>query len=156
MRAVLKAIIVQHGLFVPRAKDIYSFSHLSFQEYFTAKYVVDHLSSADQEAFIQQYLEEDKWREVFLMCTEMHSRADHFLLTIKTYIDQFAREQELNKWLYRIDHIVKKSSIIQGEWGRAWCVFLILDFARARAPVFDDARASARASARAPCPCPCL
>ena len=34
---VLRAIEAQHGIFVERAKDIYSFSHLTFQEYFTAR-----------------------------------------------------------------------------------------------------------------------
>lgn len=34
---VLKAIEAQHGLLVGRARDIYSFSHLTFQEYFTAR-----------------------------------------------------------------------------------------------------------------------
>ncbi|MEM7773736.1 MAG: NACHT domain-containing protein, partial [Cyanobacteria bacterium P01_A01_bin.37] len=33
---VLKAIEAQHGLLVERARGIYSFSHLTFQEYFTA------------------------------------------------------------------------------------------------------------------------
>ena len=31
-----------HGLLVERATDIYSFSHLTFHEYFTAKYISDH------------------------------------------------------------------------------------------------------------------
>jgi len=34
--AVLKSIEAQHGLLVERA-EIYSFSHLTFQEYFTAR-----------------------------------------------------------------------------------------------------------------------
>ena len=37
---ILKAIEVQHGIFVERAREVYSFSHLTFQEYFTAKYIV--------------------------------------------------------------------------------------------------------------------
>ncbi|RUS93308.1 hypothetical protein DSM106972_096640 [Dulcicalothrix desertica PCC 7102] len=35
--AVLKSIEAQHGLFVERARGIYSFSHLTFHEYFTAR-----------------------------------------------------------------------------------------------------------------------
>jgi predicted NACHT family NTPase len=37
--AVLKSIEAQHGLLVERARGIYSFSHLTFQEYFTAKQI---------------------------------------------------------------------------------------------------------------------
>jgi len=35
--AVLKSIEAQHGLFVERARSIYSFSHLTFHEYFAAR-----------------------------------------------------------------------------------------------------------------------
>lgn len=37
--AVLKSIEAQHGLFVERARGIYSFSHLTFHEYFTARHI---------------------------------------------------------------------------------------------------------------------
>ena len=37
---VLKSIQAQHGLLVERARRIYSFSHLTFQEYFTAREIV--------------------------------------------------------------------------------------------------------------------
>ena len=40
---VLKSIEAQHGLLVERAQKIYSFSHLTFQEYFTARAIVNTL-----------------------------------------------------------------------------------------------------------------
>lgn len=39
-KAILKALEAQHGIFVERAHGVYSFSHLTFQEYFTAKYII--------------------------------------------------------------------------------------------------------------------
>ena len=39
--AVLEAIEAQHGLLVERAQGIWSFSHLTFQEYFTAQDITD-------------------------------------------------------------------------------------------------------------------
>jgi predicted NACHT family NTPase len=43
--AVLDALEAQHGLLIERAKGIYSFSHLTFQEYFAAQFLIN---SADQ------------------------------------------------------------------------------------------------------------
>ena len=39
-RVILKAVEAHHGIFVERAKGVYSFAHLTFQEYFTAKYSI--------------------------------------------------------------------------------------------------------------------
>ncbi len=38
---VLRAIEEQHGLLVNRYEDIYSFSHLTIQEFLTAKHIID-------------------------------------------------------------------------------------------------------------------
>ena len=57
--AVLKAIEAQHGIFSQRAQRIYSFAHLTFQEYFTAQYIADtwqlpHLPPDDYDEFLSQ------------------------------------------------------------------------------------------------------
>jgi len=73
--AVLKAIEVQHGLLVERARGIYSFSHLTFQEYFTARYFVESPSSQALEN-LSNHITEKRWREVFLLTTEMLPNAE--------------------------------------------------------------------------------
>lgn len=73
--AVLKSIEVQHGLLVERARGIYSFSHLTFQEYFTARYFVE---SSDPQALenLSSHITEKRWREVFLLTAEMAKNAE--------------------------------------------------------------------------------
>jgi predicted NACHT family NTPase len=73
--AVLKSIEAQHGLLVERARGIYSFSHLTFQEYFTARYFVE---SSDPQALenLSSHITEKRWREVFLLTTEMLPNAE--------------------------------------------------------------------------------
>jgi NACHT domain len=64
-KTVLTAIAVQQGILVERAEDVYSFSHLTVQEYLTAQYL-----SRDPVALtemISQHLTERRWREVFLL-----------------------------------------------------------------------------------------
>lgn len=83
---VLKAIEAQHGIFVERAKKVHSFAHLTFQEYFTAKYIVDNAFIFDQDGknslmhLVGNYFYEDKWLEVFILTSEMLDNADELLL----------------------------------------------------------------------------
>jgi predicted NACHT family NTPase len=82
-RAVLKSIEVQHGLLMERAPEIYSFSHLTFQEYFTAKWFCDR---KDWQCIVN-HITEKNWREVFLLAVVIMNPADELLLSIKNKID---------------------------------------------------------------------
>lgn len=86
--AVIKSIEAQHGLLVERARDIYSFSHLTFHEYFAAREVV---LSVDPQLSLQElanHILEPRWREVILLAAEMLRRADSLLLLMKQAIDK--------------------------------------------------------------------
>ncbi|MCY6491060.1 NACHT domain-containing protein [Leptolyngbya sp. GGD] len=74
--AVLYAIQVQQGILVERARDTYSFSHLTFQEYLTAQYIVD---EQQIEALITTNLTKRRWREVFLMVSGLLKNSDRML-----------------------------------------------------------------------------
>lgn len=75
---VLKEIAAQHGILSPRAKRIYSFTHLSFQEYFTANYIATRNSELINQV-VEQYSLTDNWRQVFLLITEMLPSADYLM-----------------------------------------------------------------------------
>ncbi len=88
--AVVKSIEAQHGLLVERARGIYSFSHLSFQEYFTAKEIVSSSEPQVLETTLQELvsnLTEKRWREVFLLTVGMLRNADYLLLMMKEKVD---------------------------------------------------------------------
>ncbi|MEO1389636.1 MAG: NACHT domain-containing NTPase [Cyanobacteria bacterium J06634_6] len=78
---VLHSIEAQHGLLVERAKHHYSFSHLTFHEYFVARELV--LNSANLEKAMVQMVDdhalEPSWREVFLLASELLRNADLLL-----------------------------------------------------------------------------
>ncbi|MEH1921032.1 NACHT domain-containing NTPase [Nostoc sp.] len=85
---VLKSIESQHGLLVERAKGIYSFSHLTFHEYFTARdFVLVKQSSEEALQNLVSHINEKSWREVFLLVVGMSPSADNLLLLIKEKID---------------------------------------------------------------------
>lgn len=81
--AILKSIESQHGIFVERAKGVHSFAHLTFQEYFTAKYIVDNAREGSLENLIEKYLYNDNWQEVFILVSGMLDSADEFLLLLQ-------------------------------------------------------------------------
>jgi hypothetical protein len=91
--AVLKAIEVQHGLLIEQARRIYAFSHLTLQEYFTAKYLVDHAAGL-LARFVKQYFTDARWREVFLLTASMLPEADDFLAAFQRVLDDLIRGDE--------------------------------------------------------------
>jgi predicted NACHT family NTPase len=90
--AVVKSIEIQHGLLVERARRIYSFSHLTFQEYFTARAIVTgtHLSLPQ----LAEHVTEKRWREVFLLTAQMLPNADELLQLMKQQVDALVSADE--------------------------------------------------------------
>ncbi len=101
--AVLKSIEAQHGLLIERARGIYSFSHLTFHEYFTARKLVTSTKSDIFRTRLLPHLTEKRWREVFLLTAGMAESADDLLLAMKQKIDELTakdcRLQEFLNWI---------------------------------------------------------
>jgi len=101
--AVLKSIEAQHGLLVERARGIYSFSHLTFQEYFAAREIVAGSEPQALETALKQlvsHITENRWREVFLLSVGMLRNADYLVQLMKQQIDQLiAQDQHLQAFL---------------------------------------------------------
>ncbi len=71
---VLKTIEMQHGLLVERAKGIYSFSHLTFHEYFAARYLAnisDSIIFHNTLTRLSVYGDDYPWGEVLGLLKEM-------------------------------------------------------------------------------------
>lgn len=92
---VLKSIESQYGLLVERAKGIYSFSHLTFQEYFAAREIIVVRQSSDEvlEELVSHLLDK-RWREVFLLGVAMSPNAKKLVLFIKNKIDNLLANDE--------------------------------------------------------------
>jgi predicted NACHT family NTPase len=115
-QTVLKSLEAKHGLIVEQAKKVYSFSHLAFQEYLTAKKFVfeDDLavSTAMLERLVQQMTDE-RWREVFLLVAEMSLHVDILLQMMSQQINlQIAQDSELNAFLDWVDY---KAQLIETQ-----------------------------------------
>lgn len=101
--AVLSSIERQHGLLVERAKDIYSFSHLTFQEYLTARYLVSQSLADPSQGVLRQIatqIHNPDWREVIRLVTTLLPEPALFLALLKAEIDQrFADDPDFQNGL---------------------------------------------------------
>ena len=103
--AALKAIEAQHGLLAERARGIFSFSYLAFQEYLTArKIVASHNLQAFEQALegLVSHITDPHWREIFLLTATMLRSADGLVLLMKQQIDTLVAQdpylQEFLTW----------------------------------------------------------
>jgi predicted NACHT family NTPase len=100
---VLKAIEAQHGLLIERARGIFSFSYLAFQEYLTArKIVATHNLRALEQALggLVEHITDPHWHEVFLLTAAMLRSADSLVQLMKQEIDALvAQDPHLQDFL---------------------------------------------------------
>ncbi|MEH2334906.1 NACHT domain-containing protein [Nostoc sp.] len=101
--AVLNAIAVQQGILVERADDVFSFSHLTLQEYLTAQYIDDNRLV---EKLVTEHLIDKRWKEVFLLVAGlMRGGADDLLLRMEKEAQKYINTpklQALLKWAEQI------------------------------------------------------
>ena len=78
---ILETILVDQGLFVEQVSDSYSFSHLTFQEYLTANYIVRDTLSI--QGLVSKHLHDKQWREIFLLTAGRMHQADDLLVAME-------------------------------------------------------------------------
>lgn len=106
---VLEAIAIQQGILVERVEDVYSFSHLTLQEYLTARYIYAH-SQISQ--VVEKYLTDKRWREVFLLTSGLmvDRGSDALLLEMHKAAKQYARHPKVKALLQWADQVTAGSS----------------------------------------------
>ena len=125
--AVLKTIEAQHGLLVERAHKIYSFSHLTFQEYLTARAVVTNSHPQALEKLACN-ITEPHWLEVFLLAVEMLPFADNLLRLMKLQIDRLLDlDKDLHNFISWLN--IKSSTAYVSFYKKAAIRAFYLEFA---------------------------
>jgi NACHT domain len=99
---VLRAVAVQNGLLVERDDDLYSFSHLTIQEFLTAKHIYE--NRLDINLTVNDHFCDKRWREVFLLFAGL-TKADELLLAINKKASNYmanTKLQKLLKWVEKV------------------------------------------------------
>ena len=89
-REILKEIEAQHGILVERAKGVYSFSHLTFQEFFAARTLTENSNRDGPNQLVDKHALEPRWREVFILATGLLAEADGFVLRMRQRLTRLA------------------------------------------------------------------
>jgi len=94
--AVLRAIEAQHGLLVERADELWSFSHLTFQEYFTVQW----LNQLQQDQGLAEKIADKRWQELVKLAVKSQQPADQLLRLIRRAIDySISNDQKIQDFL---------------------------------------------------------
>ncbi len=140
----------QHGLLVERAKGIYSFSHLTFQEFLTAQYISKDPSLIKD--LVENHITDTRWREVFLLLAELlnQKQADTLLLAMEEKIHSYINTDKLQAFLDWADSIIDPCPSDLSLLGkRAIAIHFALALAKAKAYANANAKAYANANANA-------
>jgi DNA polymerase III delta prime subunit/uncharacterized protein YlzI (FlbEa/FlbD family) len=124
-RVVLKAIESQHGILIERAQKVWSFSHLTFQEYLVGKWFVNY---DDWQTLVNNIIKKN-WREAFLMTVEMLDNASHLLQLAKCYLDDLlGYDEKLQKYLIWLNNKANSFKFSYSQAAiRSLCMVLTLD-----------------------------
>ena len=137
---VLRSIEVQHGILVERADGIYSFSHLTLQEYLTAQHIDD---QRQIEKLVTEHLIESRWKEVFILVAGlMRGGADELLLLMEKEAQTYLNTPKLKALVVWADQSTAGSAgdfkpAAKRATALSLSLDLDLDLALARALVFD-------------------
>jgi predicted NACHT family NTPase len=131
-RSILKAIVAQHGLLVERSRDIYSFSHLTFHEYFAARDLIPtptYHPSPESLAVLMEHLDDGStWREVWLLAVELLSHGSRLLQPLQKNVHELVQDNpEIAEYLCQLPKIAPELEQMRQPLTPAACLALRFD-----------------------------
>lgn len=106
-QAVIEAIQIQQGILIERALGVFSFYHLTFQEFLTSQYIVD---NSLIETLLEENLINKRWFEVFqLVAGLVRGSADQLLLSMEAKAQEVLRTERLKSLITWAEKITSNS-----------------------------------------------
>jgi hypothetical protein len=109
---VLRAIEAQHGLLIERSQKVWSFSHLTFQEYLVAKWVAGNLNHSNLQK-IASHISQKRYYEIFRLLSELLTNKPlvYLLSEAQKYTEELIRNQKENQKLYNFIDWINQISL---------------------------------------------
>lgn len=92
--SVLKSIEINHGIIVEQARNIFKFAHLSFQEYYVSRYILNNITERLILALFRGHLFDPKWQEIILLVGLGLDDASFFFKELKKALDYRLSEEK--------------------------------------------------------------
>lgn len=131
---VLRTIQEHHGLIVERSRDFFSFSHLTVQEYFTARYIVGNAANGSIKGLITNYWNNDQWNEIFKMVFGMLDEGTEPIRYFINHLNSVLKEEANLGLLFRWSNEKALKSNWDNLIGRCLYSFLGLIIIGSRVP----------------------
>ncbi len=124
---VLEAIEVQQGLIVQRAQTVWSFSHLTLQEYLTAVWYEQNHKISE---LVKEYLSDERWREVFILLAGVLGKADLLLSKMLQTAEKLAETTPLAIQIlgWASSRVTPAPSAMQTAARRAYAITILRDY----------------------------
>jgi predicted NACHT family NTPase len=90
---VLNAIEEQHGIVIKRVEGWHAFAHLTFHEYYAARFIAES-GGTNEYQLLLEHSHDDRWREVILMTAARltESQAVEFINVWRTTLNRWTQE----------------------------------------------------------------
>jgi hypothetical protein len=123
---ILKSIEAQHGILIERSYQVFSFAHLTFQEYFAAKMIADSNSPSAFIEIVKKNYFNARWREVLLMIPTLQTNSENFFLVAREALRELCNSsKEVKDFLDIVDDSVINYSTVPKHVGRSLALIYI-------------------------------
>jgi hypothetical protein len=132
-RDILNSLEANYGMIVEVSKGRYSFRHTTFQEFFTAVYIVENRDAKlpggetlSLEKIVDKFFLNRHWQEIFPLIADRLNNSDSFLKSLFSHVNNLAKEEWLQNYLSWLHE--RTSCLLKSNNSSAW---------RARTIAFD-------------------
>lgn len=103
---ILEEIVDCYGLILEVSKDVYSFSHLTFQEYFTATHICERRLFLDDTFILNNH---PFWEEVYVLCASILPDATEYLTLLLNKSSKTSENVVLTGLCLSVDPVIDLS-----------------------------------------------